>query len=243
MSDGSSGPPRLALGPFVSVSGSIASLVALVIVFIDKVAASQEVAPQFVVWRLALCFASLIAIGAIITLTYHLIAVTLTTPTRSAPGRILRVTFLAVVGLFATALFLDGLFASIYWRWWLGDVVGFMYKPKTQDKTSPVAANKAASPSSGQALIFGKTINIFFADARTEDAIRAKLQLEQRGATVGLISKPPGVIVQPNTVYYRNGSFLEVAIEVQNLLAPIGVTNRSVAAWASPSADLVVSIR
>ena len=87
MRDSSSGPrPRLAVGSFLSVSGSVASLVALAIVLMDKVAASRQIDPQFVVWRLTLCLASLIAIGAVSTLAYHFIRSTLTASNLTAPG-------------------------------------------------------------------------------------------------------------------------------------------------------------
>lgn len=221
----------------------MASLVALAIVFIDKVAATHQIDPQFVVWRLTLCFASLIAIGAIITLAYHFICSALTAPNLTAPARTLRVGVLAVLGLFATAVFVDALFASIYWRWWLGDLTRIVHLSRPQEGPIVDAADQATARSSALKSIAGKTINIFVADERSPDALRAKSELEQVGARVGLILTMPGGIIQPNTVYYRNVSVLEAALEIEKLLAPFGVTNRALATWGSPSADVVVWLR
>ena len=42
----------LAFSSFLSAAGSIASLIALVIVFIDKAATSAQVDPQLIIWRI-----------------------------------------------------------------------------------------------------------------------------------------------------------------------------------------------
>lgn len=243
MNDISSREPRLAVGLFLSVSGSVASLAALAIVFIDKLAASYQIDPQFVVWRLTLCFASLVAIGATITLAYHFISSAVTALNLTAPARIFRVGILAVLGLLATAVFVDALFASIYWRWWLGDLTSIVLVSSPQkDPIVDANAQVVGERSSALKSIDGKTINIFFADGRSPDALRAKSELEQVGAHVGLIRSEPRAI-QPNTVYYRNVSVLEAALEIEKILAPFGVTNRALATWGSPSADVIVLLR
>ena len=242
MNDNPSPSSRNEIGPFLSVSGSIASLVALAIVFVDKLADSHQIDSQFIVWRLALCFACLVAIGTAVTLVYHRIRAALEAPHLTTSHRTLRVGVLAVIGVFATAFFIDGLFASIYQRWWLGDLVERIGVPSGTDGATAFALIRAQEQAAAAKAIGTRTVNIFFSDDRSADALGAKSTLERLGARVGLIASRPGAI-QPNTVYYRNVDLLEAALAIEKLLSPIGVHSRSVATWRTPSADVIVWIQ
>jgi hypothetical protein len=113
---------RFALGSFLSAAGSLASLIALVIVFIDKAASSVQVDPQLIPWRIALAVLCLLAIGAIIMIGYELISKALSNGVISNQSKTLRVFVTASLAILGTAIFLDGVFAAFYWRWWLGGI-------------------------------------------------------------------------------------------------------------------------
>ena len=113
---------RFALGSFLSAAGSLASLIALVIVFIDKAASSVQVDPQLIIWRIALAVLCLLAIGAILIIAYEQISKALSNDARSNQSKTVRVFVTASLAILGTAIFLDGVFAAFYWRWWLGGI-------------------------------------------------------------------------------------------------------------------------
>src|SRR5215212_6818425 len=114
------------IGPFLSASGSVASLAALVMVLIDKASTSAEIDPQQFVWRMALALMSLAAIGSTIVITYDLVKSVFSNDGLTMRAKTIRAFIAMSLGVFGTAIFLDGLFAAFYWRWWLGGIFHFL---------------------------------------------------------------------------------------------------------------------
>jgi hypothetical protein len=58
------------VGQFLSLTGSIASLIALALVFIDKIAQSRDADPQLIIWRIMLAIGALLVIAAVLVISY-----------------------------------------------------------------------------------------------------------------------------------------------------------------------------
>jgi hypothetical protein len=114
---------KFAVSGFLSAAGSIASLTALVIVFIDKAATSMQVDPQLIIWRIALAVLCLMVIGTIIIIVYDIVSVTLSNDKLGNRLKTFRIFVASSLGILGVAIFLDGVFAAFYWRWWLGGLV------------------------------------------------------------------------------------------------------------------------
>lgn len=117
---------RFQIGPFLSASGSVASLAALVVVLIDKGSASAEIDAQQFVWRMALALMSLAAIGATIVITYDHVRSVFSTNIFRMRAKTIRAFVAISLGILGSAVFLDALFAALYWRWWLGEIFNFL---------------------------------------------------------------------------------------------------------------------
>jgi len=109
----------------VSICGSAASLTALVVVIVDKIAAATPIDPQFLLWRIVLAFMALVGVGATLGMTYEYILRTWT-PEYTARQRIVRCSLAGLLGLLGFGIGLDGFFASVYWHRWLGVIVQFI---------------------------------------------------------------------------------------------------------------------
>ena len=86
----------------------------------------SNVDPQLVVWRVALTIVCLLAIGAIIILTYESVSSALSNNISSASSKAIKVFGASSLGIIGTAIFVDGLFAALYWRWWLAGILRFI---------------------------------------------------------------------------------------------------------------------
>src|SRR5712691_12329513 len=73
-------PTRRGVLEFLSISGSLASLLALAFVLLDKVAQSRGEPQQLAVWQVTLALLALLAIGATLTLLYDYITATFRSP-------------------------------------------------------------------------------------------------------------------------------------------------------------------
>jgi hypothetical protein len=110
------------LGQFLALTGSVASLIALALVFIDKLAQSRNTDPQLIIWRIVLAIGALLIIAAVLTMFYFRIRSILNS-NRSVNQKVLRTLAAIIVALAITAVFADGLYAALYWRWWLGSLI------------------------------------------------------------------------------------------------------------------------
>ena len=117
-------PPahRVPFGVLLSIIGSIASLVALVLVFIDKLAQSRDADPQLAIWRVTLAIAALLAIAATVTVAYNKV-LSVVTSNLTISQKVLRCLGPVMLALLLSAAFADGLYAALYWRWWLGGLI------------------------------------------------------------------------------------------------------------------------
>ena len=99
----------------LSIAGSIASLVGLAYVFIDKLAQSREADPQLAIWRAIFATIAFISIGALITFAVYHVRNTLSS-SLTIGKKLLKATAIAIVALLAIGVCADALSASLYWR-------------------------------------------------------------------------------------------------------------------------------
>ena len=105
--------------PMLSACGSVASLVALVIVLMDKASTAASIDPQMLVWRVGLAFMALMAAGATIVITYDYVRDTISRDLLNLRAKTARCAFAVIAGALVTTIFIDGLFAAMYWHLWL----------------------------------------------------------------------------------------------------------------------------
>jgi hypothetical protein len=110
------------LGQFLSLTGSVASLIALALVFIDKLAQSRNTDPQLIIWRIVLAIGALLIIAAVLIIFYFKVQ-SIVNSDRSVYQKVVRSVVAIIIALAVTAVFADGLYATLYWRWWLGSLV------------------------------------------------------------------------------------------------------------------------
>ena len=102
----------------VSIGGSVASIVALLIVLLQLVAERASVPAQYMVWRLLLAGIALVCAAGVAMFTFQYCQEVLQgqKPARAKTWRV----FLSVgVALLFVAVCLDGFFAALYWVVWL----------------------------------------------------------------------------------------------------------------------------
>jgi hypothetical protein len=103
--------------PLLAISRSIASIVALVIVFIEKVALREGVEPQFAIWQVTFALLAVLAMGT----TGTIIAVRVHRSIVSSLPLWRKTLSLGVtlgLGAVLLAIFLDGTYAALYWHPW-----------------------------------------------------------------------------------------------------------------------------
>lgn len=110
----------------LSAIGSTASLAALVIVLVDKIATNAEIEPQMLVWRIAFSFVSLIFAGSIVLITYHQTTIAWKRYDESLPSRVLKSSGFLVLGFISLAASLDAVFAELYWEVVFYDIVNWL---------------------------------------------------------------------------------------------------------------------
>jgi NhaP-type Na+/H+ and K+/H+ antiporter len=104
---------------FLSVLGSVASIAALIITMMDKIALDRNLPPQLAAWRFILISICILCIGATVIVSYHWATVILGNTSVSLHWRIVRATIGIVAALIVIGIFLDGLYAALYWEIWL----------------------------------------------------------------------------------------------------------------------------
>src|ERR1041384_8032087 len=112
----------LSIGQFLSITGSVASLIALALVFIDKLAQSRNTDPQLVIWRGVLAISALLVVAATVIACYFKIQ-SIVNSDRSVYQKVVRTLVAVILALAVIAIFADGLYAALYWRWWLGSLI------------------------------------------------------------------------------------------------------------------------
>lgn len=103
----------------LSFLGSLASLLALAITLADKVALTQNLAPQLAAWR-AIGFLVFLVLSAATCAFWYVWAIpAFANQARTPPSRIVGGTWRTVVCLLVLGVFWDGLYAALYWQVWL----------------------------------------------------------------------------------------------------------------------------
>lgn len=106
---------------FLSIAGSVSSMVALLIVLIQQAAPRPDVSTQAVVWRIVMAMIALVASSSIIVYAYlHCRAIHLSQ--LSAEKKLMHVSLTIILALLALGISLDGLFAALRWNWWLAPI-------------------------------------------------------------------------------------------------------------------------
>jgi len=104
----------------VSTIGSIASIVALALVLLEKATVGGPSDPQLAAWRIVLFVVALIAgAGAFLFTCFWVKAAT--APLDPTVHRVIAsMTVRLVLGLLLVGVCIDGVYAAIYWRGWMG---------------------------------------------------------------------------------------------------------------------------
>jgi hypothetical protein len=107
---------------FLSAAGSVASIVALLVVLLQQAAGGPGGPTQFVVWRFILAAIGLVGTGGVAVLAYgYSRGVQLSgLPFHT---KVLRICLTIVIALVAIGVCLDGFFAALYWTPWLWIIV------------------------------------------------------------------------------------------------------------------------
>jgi hypothetical protein len=110
----------------LSLVGSLASVAALAITLLDKVALNQQLMPQLAAWRVIFLLVSFLCIGSTLVFTYLWALPAFNNHNLSPPRRIFEGTWRCVVGLIVVGVFLDGLYGAMYWTPWMYTFFGFL---------------------------------------------------------------------------------------------------------------------
>lgn len=106
----------------LSAFGSISSIVALAMVFLDSLG-NDSIEPALMGWRIIFFFISIIVITGLLLSTYHWAKAAHSKPNRSDSMKVFAVTWRTILGLLVTGIAVDGLFAVIYWTPWMWSFV------------------------------------------------------------------------------------------------------------------------
>nr|VFJ56343.1 MAG: hypothetical protein BECKDK2373B_GA0170837_105729 [Candidatus Kentron sp. DK] len=107
----------------LSTLGSIASIAALTIVILGSVA-NENIPAQLLGWRIIFFLISLFGISGSALFVFYWARSAHPDKSRSDHGRIWAITWRSIVGLFFVGVFVDALFAAVYWTPWM---YGFVY--------------------------------------------------------------------------------------------------------------------
>jgi hypothetical protein len=103
---------------FASLLGSVASVVALAIVLLDKIPDTNDFRSDLLAWRLALFCIAVAGAAASVVFTWFWVADAFRS--RRAFQTQILISFIRFsIGILLLAVALDGLFAVIHWRVWL----------------------------------------------------------------------------------------------------------------------------
>ncbi len=117
-------PPGRNRVEFLSIVGSLASLAALGVVLVDKVAAVRD--PLLVALQAAHSVLCMIGIGATCLIALDYVRRTAVDPSISLAAKTLRVSAIFSLAVLFLWIFLSGLIAAIYWRWWFSPIAQFL---------------------------------------------------------------------------------------------------------------------
>lgn len=148
MTNGDKRPTRRGVGEFLSITGSLASLIALAFVLLDKVAQSRGVPQQLAVWQITLALLALLAVGATCTFVYDYVSNTIASAV-SFRNKVLRSFVTVGIGLILLGVFADGMYAAIYWRFWMRDMVTggqtlWMWASRSEDHQAEIKGPQGA---------------------------------------------------------------------------------------------------
>ncbi|MEM1157909.1 MAG: hypothetical protein AAGH72_06610 [Verrucomicrobiota bacterium] len=111
---------------WLSITGSIASLVGLMLALFTVYSKAAGFHPQLAVWSVAFCLVCLLCVGAtILYASDYIIEVS----KRDIPQRekILRWLGTSVAAILISAIFIDGIFAALTWNWWGLYILTYLY--------------------------------------------------------------------------------------------------------------------
>ena len=110
----------------LSACGSIASIIALAVVILGSVVDDSKIRKGLLAWRIVFFLIALLGIAGSIVFIFFWVKEILVNKWYS-PHKKTFLIFLAVsLGFVLIGIFLDGLFANIYWYPWLSGVIEFL---------------------------------------------------------------------------------------------------------------------
>jgi hypothetical protein len=120
----------------MSMIGSIASVIGLGIVILQEATKDHPIRHSLLGWRISLFGMALIAVSGSVLFTFFLARDAYLGTGQQQARRILKATACGVLGTALVGICLDGLFAAIYWTFWLsgpadfinGDVIGWLHR-------------------------------------------------------------------------------------------------------------------
>jgi len=116
-------PPAPKVLLWVSILGSAASIVALVIVLFQVAATRADLPEQFMVWRFFLASAALVGCGAVAVLAYGYCR-DVQASSNGFGSKTRKISIALALALILEAVFLDGFFAALLWTPWMWPVWG-----------------------------------------------------------------------------------------------------------------------
>ena len=103
---------------FLAAIGSVASISALIIVLLDKVADSAGIDPQLTGWRFIFILISLLGLSSTVIYTYMWVKTAYLEAGLPDHVKFGKIVFRGTIGLLILGVFLDALFAALYWNAW-----------------------------------------------------------------------------------------------------------------------------
>ncbi|WP_146205476.1 MULTISPECIES: hypothetical protein [unclassified Azospirillum] len=101
-------------------AGSWASVIGLFIVLLQLGTPENDV--QMKLWRVIFAAIMMVSCISVILVAYYRISFTLQKPI-SSEKKVTFATLQSAFYLILFAIFADGFFAAMYWRWWMGDLI------------------------------------------------------------------------------------------------------------------------
>ena len=106
---------------YFSLGGSVASIIALLIVLIEK--SSDN--PQLVIWKIILGLICILFMGGVCVYIYDLLKAVWINSNFTLKKKAALTTLDVSIGLILIAIALDAVLAIVEWRVWLYDIVSF----------------------------------------------------------------------------------------------------------------------
>jgi hypothetical protein len=103
----------------LSAIGSIASILGLGIVLVDKAVSATSLDPQSAAWRFIFFFTALFSAAGSALFTYLWTKSAFKQPDYNPHQRVFAAMFRSALGLLLMGVCIDGIFAALYWKPWL----------------------------------------------------------------------------------------------------------------------------